>query len=209
MMTEQAPLHASGGDRRVVLALHGYGSTGAEIAAVLSAVGGHQTRILAPDGPEPATLASHGRSWYPLSSVPEAMRARACPVARRLAAYLREVQRRRRLGPEHCCVVGFSQGSPVAALLVELGVARSAVLICGRIPRPTGPWPPGIRALAIAGELDHFAPPDVMRADLTASGLDAVHRELLILAGLGHELRPDIAAIAMAFAAAPTVCHAV
>jgi predicted esterase len=193
----------------VVLALHGYGSTGAQIAAVLSAAGGGQARILAPDGPEPATLVSSGRSWYRLSSVPAAMRARAGPVAGRLVAYLQQVQRSRRLGPEHCCVIGFSQGSPVAALLAEFGAVRSAVFICGRIPPPASPWPPGIQVLAIAGELDCYASPDMMRADLAASGLDAAHRKQLTLADLGHELRPDVAAIAMAFAAAPTVCPAV
>jgi predicted esterase len=197
-------------DRRVVLALHGYGSTGAEIAAALSAApsaaltgAGHQALILAPDGPEPATVVSAGRSWYPVSSVPDAMRARSGPVAGRLAAYLGEVQRSRRVGPEDCCVIGFSQGSPVAARLAESGAARSVVFICGRIPRPAGPWPSGIRALAIAGELDRFAPPDVMRADFAASGLDAARGELVVIPGAGHELRPDVAAAAMAFAIAP------
>jgi predicted esterase len=206
-MTERAPSRAPGGARRLVLALHGHGSTGAEIAAVLSA-GGHRTPILAPDGPEPATLVSTGRSWYPLSSAPETMQSRATPVARRLAVYLGEALRSRRLGPEQCCVIGFSQGSPVAALLVEFGAAQSAVFICGRIPRPMGPWPPGTRVRGIAGALDRFAPPDMMRADLAATGLEAAHGDLLVLPDLGHELRPDVAAAAMAFAVA-SAGHAV
>jgi predicted esterase len=204
-MAERARSHALDGDRRLVLALHGYGSAGAEIAAVLSAAGRPRPPIPAPDGPEPATLVSGGRSWYPLSSAPEAIQARATPAARRLAIYLGEALRSRRLGTEQCCVIGFSQGSPVAARLVEFGAARSAVFICGRIPRPAAPWPPGVRVLAIAGALDRFAPPDVMRADLAASGLDAAHGELLVLPDLGHELRPDVAAAAMAFAVAPAV----
>jgi predicted esterase len=207
MKTDPAPSIAPGGDRRLVLALHGHGSTGAEIAAVLSAADGRRTPILAPDGPQPAILVSSGRSWYPLSSMPETIRARATPAARELAIYLSEALRSRGLGPEQCCVIGFSQGSPLAALLVELGAARSAVFICGRIPRPTGPLPSGIRVRAIAGALDRFAPPDSVRADLAAAGLDA-HGELLILPDLGHELRPDVAAAAMAFAAAP-MGHAV
>lgn len=207
MTTEPAPFRPPSGDPRLVLALHGHGSTGAEIAATLSAADGRQTPILAPDGPQPATLVSRGWSWYPLSSMPETMQARATPVARELAIYLGEALRSRRLGPEQCCVIGFSQGSPVAALLVQFGAARSAVFICGRIPRPTSPWPPGIRVQAIAGALDRFAPPDLMRADLAAAGLEA-HGELLILRDLGHELRPDAAAAAMAFAVAP-VGHAV
>lgn len=217
-MNGWASSQAPGGDHRLVLALHGYGSTGAQTAAVLSAAmpsaavlstdGGQQTPILAPDGPEPAILMSRGRSWYSLSSVPEVMQARATPVARRLASYLDEALRSRRLGPGQCCVIGFSQGSSVAARLVEFGAARSAVFVCGRIPRPTCPWPPGIRVLAIAGALDRFAPPEVMRADLAASGLDAAHGELLVLPDLGHELRSDAAAAAMTFAVAPD-CHAV
>lgn len=206
MRTEPAPASVPGGDRRLVLALHGHGSTGARIAAMLSAADGARTPILAPDGPLPAALMSSGWSWYPLTSIPETMQARATPVARALASTLAEALHSRRLGPEQCCVIGFSQGTSVAALLVEFGAARSAVFICGRIPRSAGPWPPGVRVRAIAGALDRFAPPDVMRADLAAAGLQE-HGELLILPDLGHELRPDVAAAAMAFAVAP-VGHA-
>jgi hypothetical protein len=91
---------------------------------------------------------------------------------------------------------------------VEFGAAQSAVFICGRIPRPMGPWPPGTRVRGIAGALDRFAPPDMMRADLAATGLEAAHGDLLVLPDLGHELRPDVAAAAMAFAVA-SAGHAV
>jgi predicted esterase len=196
----------SGDPARLVVALHGYGSCGREVAVALTAAAGTVPRVLvfAPDGTAAASLAPAGRAWYPITSHAREMALRSRSVAAAIAARLAVHQRRHGIAAEHTCVVGFSQGTTVgAAILEQSDTCRSGVFVCGRLPpgpdrnrqRPLG----GVRVLVIAGGRDRFAPPDLARADLAAGWLGAQAR-LVVLTDLAHELRADVAALAMAFA---------
>jgi predicted esterase len=197
----------SGTPARLVVALHGYGGCGREIAAALTAAAGAVPRVLifAPDGTAAASLAPAGRAWYPITSYAGEMAVRSRSVAAAIVPRLAAYQRRHGIEAERTCVIGFSQGTTVGAAILEQGdTCSSGVFVCGRLPRDPDRRRQrplrGVQTLVIAGGRDRFAPPDLVRADLAAGWLGAKTR-LVVLPDLAHELRPDVAALAMAFAA--------
>lgn len=192
----------------LVVALHGYGGCGPEITDRLAAAAGDaRVVIFAPDGGSAARLVRRGRAWYPVTSRVEEMAARSDRVVAMLAPRVAAMGEHWRIPPARCCVVAFSQGTTIGVGLLSQGLAGRAVLVCGRVPPMrdhAAPWAPPV--LVVAGGRDRFAPPRTVRADLEASRLS--RSRLVVFPDLDHELRPDVATLAMAFATGRDDCTA-
>ncbi len=195
---------------RLIVALHGYGGRGGEIRDRLRdglRATGRTAAILAPDGDGASPLVPAGRSWYAVTAHVAEMGRRSVAPAAALADRLAGVQQALGVPAAGTAVVAFSQGTTVAKALLDAGEREGgpggfarAVLVCGRLPGPplhrTG-QPPAV--LVVTGAEDRFAPPDAVRADL--DNLAAGSRlRFLVLPGLRHEFRSDVAALAVRFA---------
>lgn len=201
---EWGPVASTDIPRRLIVVLHGYGGTGAAMAAQLATAGGipGDTVVEAPDGPDEATLVGSGRAWFPLTSWPALIEQRAAAVAPAVAAHIIGLRERHHVTAEHTCVAGFSQGASVAAaVLSHRTVCRRAVLVCGRVPTHDRPRPRsgGPDVLVVNGADDRFVRHDDVRADLAASFLGRRARQL-VLPGLGHEFNNEVARLTVAHA---------
>ncbi|MEV8021329.1 hypothetical protein AB0O76_34340 [Streptomyces sp. NPDC086554] len=189
--------------RRLIVALHGYGGTGAGIAGVLTAAAGGsegqdtRTVVAGPDGPCTPRFAREGRAWFEISSQPSVIAERSRRAAPAVAEYIARMQQRHRVSARHTGVVGFSQGASVAAMAVAgSSLCGRAVLVCGRIPAPdTGHAVPDV--LVVTGGRDRFVRHDAVRADLDA-GYGRLARHI-VLPELGHEFTEEVARIALAY----------
>lgn len=183
----------------LVVALHGYGGTGAEMVRALSATpGATVAAIEGPDGPCDAPLARAGRAWFPITSRAHLIARHSRALAPAVVGYVEEAQRRHGLPAERTCLVGFSQGaSVVAAVLAHSVLCHRAVLVCGRVPGDDL-TEPGTEVLVVTGERDRFVRPDDVRADLGSGRFG--NPRVVVLPGLGHEFSDEVARLAMAHA---------
>lgn len=190
--------------RRLIVVLHGYGGTGAALAALLTTAAGVPcgTVVEAPDGPDAATLVGSGRAWYPITARPALIEQRSAEVAPVVADHIIGLRERHGITAEHTCVAGFSQGASVAAaVLAHRPVCRRAVLACGRVPvdgRPRS-WMGTLDVLVVNGADDRFVRHGDVRADLAASFLGRRARQV-VLPGLGHEFNNEVARLTVAHA---------
>ncbi|MFF7359461.1 alpha/beta hydrolase [Streptomyces sp. NPDC008125] len=189
--------------RRLIVALHGYGGTGAGIAGVLAAAADDsegqdiRTVVVGPDGPCTPRFAREGQAWFEISSQPSVIAERSRRAAPAVAEYIARMQQRHRVPARHTGVVGFSQGASVAAMaLAGSSLCERAVLACGRIPAPdTGHAGPDV--LVVTGGRDRFVRHDAVRADLDSGyGRRARH---IVLPELAHEFTEEVARIALAY----------
>ncbi|WAL96415.1 alpha/beta hydrolase [Streptomyces sp. Je 1-369] len=196
--------------RRLIVALHGYGGTGAEMAGVLTAAVGDSERqdtrtvVAGPDGPCTPRFAREGRAWFEISSQPSVIADRSRRAAPAVAEYIARLQQQHRVQARHTGVVGFSQGASVAAAAVAgSSLCGRAVLVCGRIPAPDSRIPaPNIGhavpdVLVVTGGRDRFVQHDAVRADLER-GYGRLARHV-VLPELGHEFTEEVARIALAY----------
>jgi predicted esterase len=184
----------------LVVALHGYGGTGAEMVRALSAArGAAAVAIEGPNGPCDAPLARAGRAWYPITSRAPLIARHARGLVPAVVGHVADAQQRHRLTAERTCLVGFSQGaSVVAAVLAHASVCRRAVLVCGRVPGEDPMEPAPTDLLVVTGGRDRFVRPDDVRADL-GSGRFGSPR-MVVLPDLGHEFSDEVARLTMAHA---------
>ncbi|OLT27944.1 hypothetical protein BJF83_16605 [Nocardiopsis sp. CNR-923] len=193
---------ASGEDRRMVVALHGYGGTGADMIRSLSAAraGRHDVVMVAPDGPHHPELAPEGRAWYPITSQESLIARWSRELAPEVARYVEREQERYRIPAERTALVGFSQGVSVAtAVLAGFRVARRAVFACGRIlggdlMERTGSGE--IDVLVVTGGSDRFVRGEDVRSD-TAPGRDGTRFPHVEVPGLGHEFNNEVARLSI------------
>jgi phospholipase/carboxylesterase len=108
---------AGGAPRSLVILLHGYGSTGADLIGLVPywrAALPH-TLFLSPDAPQPCPGAPGGRQWWPLTSLsPEARAAGVRVSAPALNAYIDNQLAAYNLSEDRLALVGFSQGAMMA-----------------------------------------------------------------------------------------------
>ncbi len=184
----------------LVIALHGYGGTGAEMVRALSAVpGAALAAIEGPDGPCDAPLARAGRAWYPITSQPRLIARHSRALAPAMVGYVADAQRRHRLSADRTCLMGFSQGaSVVAAVLARSGLCHRAVLVCGRVPGDDLREPAPTEVLVVTGGRDRFVSPDDVRSDLGSDRFG--NPRFVVLPDLGHEFSDEVARLAMAHA---------
>ncbi|MBE7324656.1 hypothetical protein IEQ44_08320 [Nocardioides sp. Y6] len=183
----------------LLIALHGYGGTGADMAQALSA--GHESVPLeAPDGPVRASLVGRGRAWYPLTSQMDLVRQWSREVSPDVARLVRAAQARHGASPDRTVLVGFSQGASVAAALLRHSpLCHRVVLACGRLPDGA---PPCEEVLTVTGEDDPFVRTEDVRTDV-----GAVRARHVTVPGVGHEFTHDVAQVALAFATGPQRSH--
>jgi len=116
-------LPASGRPEQLMLLLHGWGASAADMAPLALALRAAlpQAALLAPQGFEPVDSGLAGRQWFSLDGVTEDTRpARVAAVLPRLADWVRAAQQASGVGPAATALVGFSQGAILALELAQL-----------------------------------------------------------------------------------------
>lgn len=187
----------SGPVRKIVLLLHGYGSSGSDLISFAP----HwrdampNALFLAPNAPQRCGPTS-GYQWWPLSAfTPQALAAGAASVAPSIDAFLDRKLAQYSLTEADLAIVGFSQGT-MMALHVGLRRARSVAAIVGYSGMLTGaaelaripiPRPP---VLLVHGSNDPIVPVTALHAaasHLRKLGLQVSEH---VSAGLGHTVDP-------------------
>ena len=150
-------LPASGRPEQLMLLLHGWGASAADMAPLALALQAAfpQAALLAPQGfesvdgglagrgPDAGGLAGRGpdagglagRQWFSLDGVTEDTRpARVAAVLPPLADWVRAAQQASGVGPAATALVGFSQGAILALELAQLhdGIAGRVLSFAGR-----------------------------------------------------------------------------
>ena len=130
-------LPASGRPEQLMVLLHGWGASAADMAPLAQALQAAfpQAALLAPQGFEPVDTGLAGRQWFSLDGVTEDTRpARVAAVLPRLADWVRAAQQASGIGPAATALVGFSQGAILALELAQLhdGIAGRVLSFAGR-----------------------------------------------------------------------------
>ena len=187
----------SGTTRKIVLLLHGYGSTGADLISLAP----HWQQMmpdalfLAPNAPERCGM-SGGYQWWPLTAFsPHALAAGATLAAPAIDGFIDRKLEQYGLGDADLAIVGFSQGT-MMALHVGLRRASEIAAIVGYSGMLTGAA--GLarhpitkpRVLLIHGSDDPIVPVAALhaaKAQLLKLGVQVSDH---ISAGLGHSVDP-------------------
>ncbi|MBY6265163.1 hydrolase [Azospirillum sp. 412522] len=200
---------ASGGvARRLVILLHGVGSSGADLMPLAQswrqALPG--TAFAAPDAPYPFDM-GNGHQWFSIAGVTEENRpGRVAAALPALAALVEAERRRAGVAPADVALAGFSQGSIMALHFAMTSPERCGAVLAfaGRIAAPAqasdaggaGRLPP---ILMVGGGADSIMPPAVVQAaaaHLRSSGF-AVEEHLL--RGVPHTITAAGAQLGLSF----------
>lgn len=173
----------SGQPSVLVVALHGYGSTGDTLLARLADAGVLDRAgalVVAPDGPAPAHLRPGGRQWYPITNMTALAVERSTEPGARLRRWVLDCQARTGLAPSSTVVVGFSQGGIMAEVLAEPPAVAAHVMVLASAPGGR-PVDPSTRRTYVVGSDDRFV--SVATVSDTATAGDSV----VEIPGLGHD----------------------
>ncbi len=188
---------SGGRPKHVVLLLHGYGSSGADLIALAP----HWRQalpdalFLAPHAPQRCGMGA-GYQWWPLSAfTPQALAAGAASAAPAIDAFIDRKLAQYELSEAHLAIVGFSQGT-MMALHVGLRRRNTVAGIVGYSGMLTGAYelarqevtkPP---VLLVHGSADPVVPVAALHmaeAELRKLGVEvATH----VSAGVGHSVDP-------------------
>ena len=131
---------SGGSPKHIVLLLHGYGSSGADLITLAP----HWQRdlpdalFLAPDAPRRLSNLSSGYQWWPLSAfTPQALASGAASAAPAIEAFMERKLHQYGLTEASLAIVGFSQGT-MMALHVGLRRPRQVAAIIGYSGMLTG-----------------------------------------------------------------------
>ena len=195
--TSLQPL-SGGSPKQIVLLLHGYGSSGADLISLAP----HWQRalpdalFLAPNAPQRLNYMSSGYQWWSLSAfTPQALASGAASAAPAIDAFIDRKLHQYKLTEASLAIVGFSQGT-MMALHVGLRRPRQVAAIIGYSGMLTGGHelshfpitrPP---VLLVHGSADPVVPVAALHAaktELEHLGIDvATHISL----GVGHSVDP-------------------
>lgn len=200
-------LPASGRPGQLMVLLHGWGASAADMAPLALALQAAfpQAALLAPQGFEPVDTGLAGRStgdavltgrqWFSLAGVTEDSRpARVAAVLPRLADWVRAAQQASGLGPAATALVGFSQGAILALELAQLhdGLAGRVLSFAGRYA--TLPAAPLAHTTLhfFHGATDTVIP--AAQSRLAMERLSALQGDATIdiASGVGHALPPTL-----------------
>lgn len=157
--------------RRLVILLHGVGSSGADLMPLAEAwrqaLPG--TAFAAPDAPQPFDM-GNGHQWFSIAGVTEENRPVRVAAALPSLVELVEAERLRAgVAPADVALVGFSQGSIMALHFAMTAPERCGAVLAfaGRIAAPV-PTPDGAARrppiLMVGGAADSIMPPAVVQA---------------------------------------------
>ena len=131
---------SGGSPKQIVLLLHGYGSSGADLITLAS----HwqcdlpDALFLAPNAPQQLGNLSSGYQWWPLSAfTPQALALGATSAAPAIEAFIERKLGQYELTEAKLAIVGFSQGT-MMALHVGLRRPREIAAIVGYSGMLTG-----------------------------------------------------------------------
>lgn len=201
----------SGTTRSVVVFLHGYGASGADLLGLADVLGEHlpDTLFVAPDAPETIPGMFGGYQWFPIpwidgSSEEEAERG-LLAAAEDLNAYLDALMVDEDVLPEQVVLFGFSQGTMMSLHVAprrEDAVA-GIVAFSGRLLSPellkdeVISRPP---VLLVHGDMDDVVPPQSLpqaAEALQGAGWEEVYAH--VMKGTAHGIAPDGLQVALAF----------
>ena len=190
---------SGGSPKQIVLLLHGYGSSGADLIALAP----HWQRdlpdalFLAPNAPRRLSNLSSGYQWWPLSAfTPQALAAGAATAAPAIDAFIERKLHQYELTEANLAIVGFSQGT-MMALHVGLRRPRRVAAIIGYSGMLTGGHqlshlpitkPP---VLLVHGSADPIVPVAALHAAKTQLENLGVDVTAHISPGVGHSVDPD------------------
>ena len=187
-----------GSPKKIVLLLHGYGSSGADLISLAP----HWQRdlpdalFLAPNAPRRLSNLSSGYQWWPLSAfTPQALASGAASAAPAIAAFIERKLHQYGLTDANLAIVGFSQGT-MMALHVGLRRPHQVAAIIGYSGMLTGGHelshlpitrPP---VMLVHGSADPVVPVAALHAaktELEHLGIDVTTH---ISLGVGHTVDP-------------------
>lgn len=173
--------------RPVIVALHGVGSSGANMAAALRPLEA-QAHVVALDGIDPFDGGGSGRQWFSVAGVTEA--DRPLRVAGALPGLLRRLDRLAEgygLARRDLVLLGFSQGAIMTLAAVAQGLHPGrAIAVAGRLAAPVArPIEPA--DLLLIDDRDDRVMPSALSDDAAARIAAAGHRvDRFHTAGIGH-----------------------
>lgn len=181
--------------RRLVILLHGVGSSGADLMPLAQSWRGAlpDAAFAAPNAPQPFDM-GNGHQWFSIAGVTEANRPARVAAALPALAELIEAERQRvGVAPTDVALVGFSQGSIMALHLAMTAPERCGAVIAfaGRIAAPVetpdgaGHRPP---ILMVGGAADSIMPPAVVQAAATHFRSAGFAVEEHLLRGVPHTI---------------------
>ena len=189
---------SGGSPKQLVLLLHGYGSSGADLITLAP----HWQRnlpdalFLAPNAPQRLSNLSSGYQWWPLSAfTPQALASGAASAAPAIEAFIERKLHQYGLTETNLAIIGFSQGT-MMALHVGLRRPRQVAAIVGYSGMLTGrnelshvpiTRPP---VLLVHGSADPVVPVAALHAaktELEHLGIDVTTH---ISPGVGHSVDP-------------------
>ena len=189
---------SGGSPKQIVLLLHGYGSSGADLIALAP----HWQRdlpdalFLAPNAPRRLNNLSSGYQWWPLAAfTPQALASGAASAAPAIDAFIERKLHQYELIEASLAIVGFSQGT-MMALHVGLRRPRKVAAIIGYSGMLTGGHelshlpitrPP---VLLIHGSADPVVPVAALHDAQTQLEHLGVNVTAHISPGVGHSVDP-------------------
>ena len=189
---------SGGSPQQIVLLLHGYGSSGADLIALAP----HWQRdlpdalFLAPNAPQRFSYLSSGSQWWPLAAfTPHALASGAASAAPAIEAFIERKLLQYGLTESNLAIVGFSQGT-MMALSVGLRRPRQVAAIIGYSGMLTGGHelsqlpitkPP---VLLVHGSADPVVPVAALHAAKTQLEHLGVDVTAHISPGVGHSIDP-------------------
>ena len=189
---------SGGSPKQLVLLLHGYGSSGADLITLAP----HWQRnlpdalFLAPNAPQRLSNLSSGYQWWPLSAfTPQALASGAASAAPAIEAFIERKLHQYGLTETNLAIIGFSQGT-MMALHVGLRRPRQVAAIVGYSGMLTGrnelshlpiTRPP---VLLVHGSADPVVPVAALHAAKTELEHLGINVTAHISQGIGHSVDP-------------------
>lgn len=183
---------ASGRAAQLVVACHGVGADGADMAPVCEHLASclPDAAFAMPDAPEPYDGGPGGRQWFSLRDRrPAVLLAGAATAAAALGSYVATELDRLGLAPDAYALFGFSQGAMLVlhAGLVASPPPRAVLAFSGGLPDAEAAFGASrTPVLLVHGEADEVVPPSRSRATESALRRTGVPVEALYPPGIGH-----------------------
>jgi phospholipase/carboxylesterase len=178
--------------RPLIVALHGVGSSGPDMAAALAPLE-RIGQVVALDGPDPFDAGGRGRQWFSVAGVTEADRpGRVAAALPSLATRLDDLAGRHGVSRDDLVLLGFSQGAIMTLAMVAGRLHRGrAIAVAGRLAAPVEPAHDGPASLLLVHDRADPVMPSAL-SDQAAAALAAAGHEvdLIHTHGVGHGIGP-------------------
>lgn len=201
-------LPAEGRPEQLLLLLHGWGGSGADMAPLAQALRAAfpQAAVLAPDAPQAHRRAdgspgeARARQWYEVAGLtPQNWPARVDAALPGLQAWVEAQQQRLGVGAAATAVAGFSQGAVLALALVlqHDGIAGRVLAFGGCLTRVPETAPQWSTLHLFHGADDEVIPAEGSRLALGHLAELQGDATLDIAEGVGHVLHPALIGCAL------------